>query len=762
MRTCRSTFSLNSSLWRILVYAIVGVIVSVASSADGAQPGRSTSPLPQTGDEPADAQHASTTNPPGRIRALLIGVTRYPALPPRHHLKGPANDVQLVKTTLNDRFDVPDDRIEILAEGSDAARLPIRANIRLAFERLAKTASSGDHIVIFMAGHGSQMPNDDGDDPESDGLDEIFLPRDIGFWNGKTGRVENCISDDEIEAWTSAIRATGAFVFFVGDFCHSGTGTRDSGLIARAVARSHLRIPDNTVSPSATEKPEPGPANHISNTVTTGTESVDRNDLGGMVALYAAQPHELAYEDNIPRGGKPHGWLSWALCRVLNETRIPLTYRDLAGRVSWHYQLQRWNRSTPLMDGRDLDQEVLGQRDWSGEFHLTVTRHENRSGKSVTQLNAGRLHGLTRNSILSVSPLHPERTSGQSTKYVRVVSVDELTAEVAACDRQGDLINPTIPVPARCSVVYREFDDVQLLLELNASAIPAIGSRQQLERTLTASLKKIIGQKNLPIRLSNNPGEADLILTVSVDGNSLTLQRRLHEVAAGGLTGTTRFDGSLAANSQENGFVDWFTGLVRRIHRAETLRRLATPLGAQSSQVRLGIELLIRRRGDREHRAVPVENPLIVFDGDNLAIRVRNRGFSSVDLTVLHIAADSTISSIYPVLSQDDYNRCLPGRTKSIEGLQITDETIGWEDILFIGVKARRQPIPRDFSFLAETNPTATSGAVRASGGQPFWNSPFVRFCRASLFRETGLQRGMSSTDQQDVVIHRLSWNVRR
>ena len=92
-------------------------------------------------------------------RALLVGCTKYPNLPERLWLDGPENDAALLGAMLmTQRFGFSEQDVETLAgwDGVPPERRPTRTNIERAFRDLARSAASGDLIVILMAGHGSQ------------------------------------------------------------------------------------------------------------------------------------------------------------------------------------------------------------------------------------------------------------------------------------------------------------------------------------------------------------------------------------------------------------------------------------------------------------------------------------------------------------------------------------------------------------------------------------------------------------------------------
>ena len=67
--------------------------------------------------------------------ALLIGCTRYSALPKTAHLEGPANDVVLIETLLKGpRYRFPAESVVVLSEQTQGPEYrPTRANIEREF-----------------------------------------------------------------------------------------------------------------------------------------------------------------------------------------------------------------------------------------------------------------------------------------------------------------------------------------------------------------------------------------------------------------------------------------------------------------------------------------------------------------------------------------------------------------------------------------------------------------------------------------------------
>ncbi len=304
--------------------------------------------------------------------ALLVGCTRYDNLKKGKHLVGPANDVDVMRKVLTERFGFADQHIVILSEEQakqkGIAQRPTRANIQREFKRLSKRAGSGDRVLILLSGHGSQQPDQDPpdpDDPEPDGLDETFLPADTGKWDGDKGVVTNAIVDDELRRWTKAITNKGASLWVIVDSCHSGTalrGTDDE--VGREIPAEEL-VPQNLLDKA-----------RRSAIVRGHTRGGVADDFGiglgqksaGVAALYASQPSEETFEKNLPPGAdgsRRYGLLTFAVCQILTERDNLPTYRELAERVYSRYV--HWGIArppVPLVEGSELDREVLGRREW--------------------------------------------------------------------------------------------------------------------------------------------------------------------------------------------------------------------------------------------------------------------------------------------------------------------------------------------------------------------------------------------------------------
>lgn len=138
-------------------------------------------------------------------KAFLVGINAYPTQP----LRGCVNDALTFATYLKDEGFAVD-----LCLNDCATYTSIISGIK----KLTNGAMSGDTLVFYFSGHGSQIPDTSGD--ESDGLDEILCPINTNFHNGIY------ITDDELYSLFKNMPSS-INVEIILDCCHSGTGIRD-------------------------------------------------------------------------------------------------------------------------------------------------------------------------------------------------------------------------------------------------------------------------------------------------------------------------------------------------------------------------------------------------------------------------------------------------------------------------------------------------------------------------------------------------------
>ena len=140
--------------------------------------------------------------------AFLIGINRYKI--PGADLRGCVNDVNNLKAALLKHFSFQEKNIRILTD-LKATKQAIQDGIT----RVIKGAKRGDVLLIHYSGHGSNVPDDNGD--EADSRDEILCPTNLDW--------KDPLADDWLRTAFDDVPA-GVNLTVIMDCCHSGSNTR--------------------------------------------------------------------------------------------------------------------------------------------------------------------------------------------------------------------------------------------------------------------------------------------------------------------------------------------------------------------------------------------------------------------------------------------------------------------------------------------------------------------------------------------------------
>lgn len=145
-------------------------------------------------------------------RALIIGVGKYKI--ETASLPGIGQDVEnMVKIAQQIGFS--ENQIKVLRD--ENATL---GNIENALNTwLIQGVKPSDRVLIYFSGHGSYIPDENGD--EEDGTDEVLLPYDTEI---TSKGLKNVLVDDRFGELLAKIPAKETFIIV--DACHSGTSTK--------------------------------------------------------------------------------------------------------------------------------------------------------------------------------------------------------------------------------------------------------------------------------------------------------------------------------------------------------------------------------------------------------------------------------------------------------------------------------------------------------------------------------------------------------
>jgi hypothetical protein len=715
--------------------------------------------------------------------ALLVGCTKYDHRPRIAPLIGPANDVELLRHVLQDSYGFDGKNIVTLSEAAALEKgkdyRPVRKNIVRAMRELGEKAKVGDEVVILLSGHGSQQPDDE--DPqkadELDGLDEIFLPADIGKADD-AGRIPNAIIDDELGTWTSDIAAKGARVLLIGDCCHSGTLLRGDVEVSREVPADQLS--SSQAIEAAQERAKKHPPTKLVHEQTV----MDRSRQG-VVALYAAKAEETAPERPMPygdAGAKRYGVLTFTLCKLLVEQAAakggtPLTYRELGQRIQAQYVAWgRLNGPTPFVDAApaDIDREVLGNIVHVGRSRIVLSGNPT-DGWTI---NVGRLHGMTKDSVLAVySALESTRTA-KPLGHVVVAESRVTDSSVAPVAFGGSPEPSTLPKRGVCNLVKLDFGELRIPVAVDkgepgksatqAGALsPAQRDRlQKLEGGLTEEAK---GREAL-FRVVPKLAEAKWVIhfrgkdlsLLPVDASQLPESKPLP-------LGTPRLPISDDLTGKE------LATLLAPIARAQNLIAVAQSTRHDSSAVssqsdtesdlpRIRVDLVkCSGKNDKLGQLVPLKgSELALRPGDWIAFRVTNLGSGPVDFTLLFVDSHFGITPIFPTrfgvsnrLEGSGNPQARPFQTKAY---RVNDKTLGHEHLVAIAVPSTSPDEHADFTFLAQSEVGAQQRSADPNAARSF-DSPFGRLMRNAMFADGG-KRGLDDHEATQHDAQLLSWDV--
>jgi hypothetical protein len=618
--------------------------------------------------------------------ALLVGASTYPNLAQAFWLKGPANDVALVRGYLENAAPVPfaAENITVLADGVDGAEAPTLAAIRAAFDALEAKVQPGDFIYLHFSGHGSQSPARD-PETELDGLDEIFLPVDIGPWNDTVGNVQNALVDDEIGQMLDRLRARGADIWVVFDACHSGTATRaapggDDDLRARQLPAAALGVPEDAVTEAASRAlPPPDDPRAPADSPVALPEGA-----GKLVAFFAAQTNETTPEKNLPRG-KPGRMPLGVFTHTLFETLAEYpgaTYRQIGQEVLRKYAVKNLARSTPLFEG-DLDAVVFS----ADPAPRVAQWPASREGAGFV-VPAGELHGLAEGSVLAIMASAADPTDA-ALGYMRVTSVTPFSATaepVAHADRD---VPAEIPRGIQLRKTAADLD-FSMTIALPEGDGPAAAAMRDAAAVIAED-----GMLGSRVRFVA-PGDPDADLRLGILPDS-PRPDAIWVLPQTGMVDDAALATTPSVSTGDKDVAELATVMadtLGRMTRAINLMKLGAGIDGGGA-LDVEVDLLTRPAGARGLEPLQTGGVPRLIPDDEVHLDATNHTDGPVDLNVLYIGSDYSITHMFA-------GRLQPGDRLRQGLLRITDTAFGRDRVVLVLSPAEPRTAVEDLSFLSQ------------------------------------------------------------
>ena len=642
-------------------------------------------------------------------KALLIGCSEYKAF--GKPLKGPSNDVALMKKLLvSSPYNFKGENVVSL---TDQTTPPTRANIEREFKLLAESAQVDDQIVIFFAGHGSRIPDDDPsnqNDPEPDGFDEVLLPTDAGPRDATSKTFPNAIRDDELKRWLDDILVNGARVWAIFDACHSGTVIRgdDDDETDRRIPMEELGVTDEEIE-AIFERTRGGP-------VFEPAPLVASDETANLVALYAALPSETCPEMLPPElmpnedMDKRYGLLTYTLNKILSTAATPLSYRQLARRIRAQYVAWGRNFPTPVAEGPLLDRRVLGVEQLPERSAIQLVHAKDGLG-----INQGALFGVTADSVYAVYPPAGTANSKEVVGHVKVVGkkLDLFSAKVQPVEFNAVAVNRQLPIDGRCEPARIEFSNSRMRVAVDPKFANAAGD-VVAEARLLERLRLLTGKPRSLVELTDDAQGADWLLRVDGDDvqivaadrlltDRLLSRRPLPQRIAEEPARFVRLGGS----GPETRVHDKLNGIARVQHLFEVAV-------APSQYTKVSVEAMMLRYESPADLTGRVTTDFRFEEGDIIGFEIANRSRVDAYITVLFVDSGYGVSCLFPEGPWMD-NLVGHGKTVRTKRSLVNTETTGLEHIVVIGVEARGEPI--DFSYLEQATIAVRGESDRGDGG---------------------------------------------
>ena len=278
-------------------------------------------------------------------RAVLVGVNRYRI--PGADLRGCVNDVRNLQKVLVDLYGFRPRDMTILLDDKATKR-----NIQTAVWQMIKASSAGDVALFHFSGHGSNVPDNDGD--EADHRDEILCPHDLD-WRAP-------LTDDWLRASFDRIKR-GVSLTCIFDCCHSGTATRQVAPPDAPVIARYLPSPWDLVAVESGRRLR----GKVRATVHRASAARRRRSdvvVADMPEVLISGCRDTQTSADAYIGNSFNGALTYHLVASLREARGSISHRDLHAKVLQRLKRARFDQ-VPQLEGRRaaLDRPFLSAVD---------------------------------------------------------------------------------------------------------------------------------------------------------------------------------------------------------------------------------------------------------------------------------------------------------------------------------------------------------------------------------------------------------------
>ncbi|HVF30992.1 MAG TPA: caspase family protein [Pyrinomonadaceae bacterium] len=414
---------------------------------------------------------------------LQVGIGKYQHTPTWAELRGAVTDVvEMRKVLEGDRWNIPAANILTITDTEGTKRnifekfqSHLIANAEKYYQK-TKDRRKGAIILFQFSGHGSQVPDLDGDEKD-DGKDETLVTVDSQDAPGKNFD----ITDDEIYALTSRLRPFTDNIVYVFDSCHSGSGTRDSGDVRRLPEKKTPVVTIPGILPSTRSGGVEKPADSESGVLPPGDD---------YIVITAAHANQLASQRNCfeecGQTQRPvvYGYLTYYLIDELKNARNDTSYRELMENVSRRLSAEKPTQ-TPQLEG-DSSRFVFGALGRTEDSFVRVLEAETKkpNGERLVKIATGAMQGVTVGTLVSFYDSSVTKFDAAE----KVTSGSVIAVAPAASTVRLNLASRDISVGDKSLIVAADLGSLRLKLNLDADTAKLTAPEKEMIGKLRAAL----------------------------------------------------------------------------------------------------------------------------------------------------------------------------------------------------------------------------------------------------------------------------------
>ncbi|HEX5735309.1 MAG TPA: caspase family protein [Blastocatellia bacterium] len=565
---------------------------------------------------------------------LLLGQYSYP------HLGGCVRDISHVEDFLKTKLGLPADRITkltaSLTEGDKPAEPPAQwptyKNIVAAFKKLTKEAKAGDQVYIHYSGHGGRASTAFPKIKGKTAHDEALVPTDIG--NSEAQYVR----DVEIAHLLKAMVDKKLIVTVVFDCCHSGGATRGrGGARTRGIGIVDTRdLPAKSLVASEEELARTWETLSGGKTRALKPASGWLMEPQGYVLLAACRAQELAMEYPFD-GQESNGALTYWLLDSLKQVGPGLTYKLLHDRIVAKIHSQ-FETQTPQLQGEG-NRLVFGSEEVKPQHGVTVMQYDSR--KKTVLLNAGQAQGVRKGAQFAVYSLDAKSLTGTDDR----VALAEVT-EIGASESRATITSKLGTKPIQQGAQAVLFDPGMVRLRRSVRVLKRDDLPKKVEQAKALeSIETILGKGAsgfLQIAAEKEPADYQVVVN----------EKSEYEIWDPAGEPIKNLRPALKVKDAESA-----SRVVSRLEHLAKYRNVQEldNRDPMSPLARKLVVELIGRQADFDPADEPDPQPFksegntpVLNEGEWTFLRVCNNSSEVLNVTVMDLGPDWSVSQIYP------------------------------------------------------------------------------------------------------------------